>query len=127
MVTDLMHRLFHVPSVAELVVEHFGNGYIGSLDLAVSNPEKTVRNSDSLQFFALEAYAWDIATPGVSCVGDEAAARVKYEARVSASMASASATPTTTTNAPGAIDASATALPTAANCHTHADGSVHCT
>ena len=125
MVTDLMHRLLHVPSVSELVVEHYGNGYIGSLDLAVSNPEEAMINSDSLQFFALEAWAIDFAVPGVGCVGDEAAARVVYESSMSAAAASAAAS---STAAPSAAATEAPSTTTAAPaCHTHANGDVHCT
>jgi len=129
MVTDLMHRLLHVPSVTHLEVEHFANGYIGAVDLAKSAPNEAVRNSDSLQFFALEAYAWNIAAPGVGCVGDEAAARIKYEAGVSASKASATATATKIATATAAIATTDTASVTnssGAACHTHTGGVVHC-
>jgi hypothetical protein len=101
MVTDLMHRLLHVPSVSELVVEHYGNGYIGSLDLAVNNPEEAVINSDSVQYFALEAWAVDFSVPGIGCVGNETAARDLYESSMSSSAASAAATATAAPSAAG--------------------------
>ena len=67
--SDLLHRLYHVPKIGEETVEHYAGDYKECLKLAETNPEKTVRNSDSLQYFALEAYAFDIAIPGEGCVG----------------------------------------------------------
>ncbi|KAF1354071.1 zincin [Lizonia empirigonia] len=69
--SDLLHRLLHVPEVGEGIVEHYGDAdeYPGVLELAESNPAEAVRNSDTLQYFALEVYAHDIAVPGVGCPG----------------------------------------------------------
>jgi hypothetical protein len=59
--SDLLHRLLHIPSVGEGVVEHYGDAskYPGVLALAESNPSEAIRNSDTLQYFALEVYASD--------------------------------------------------------------------
>jgi len=69
--SDLLHRLLHVPKVGEGVVEHYGHEgkYPGVLALAKENSTYAVRNSDSLQYFALEVYAHDVAVPGVGCAG----------------------------------------------------------
>ncbi|KAI8938187.1 hypothetical protein NX059_005851 [Plenodomus lindquistii] len=69
--SDLLHRLLHIPSVGEGVVEHYGaeGKYPGVLSLARENSTYAVRNSDTLQYFALEAYAHDVAVPGIGCAG----------------------------------------------------------
>jgi hypothetical protein len=67
--SDLLHRLYHVPKIGEGAVEHYAGEYDECLELAQTHPEESVRNSDSLQYFALEAYAFDIAVPGEGCAG----------------------------------------------------------
>lgn len=67
---DLLHRLLHMPAVGEGHVEHYSVGkYPGVLELAKTNSSYSVKDSDTLQYFALEVYAHDIALPGVGCVG----------------------------------------------------------
>jgi hypothetical protein len=98
--SDLLHRLLHIPSVGEGVVEHYGDAskYPGVLALAESNPSEAIRNSDTLQYFALEVYAHDVAVPGVGCPGhyrevsSSAAAAPTSSASALASSAVASAT-----------------------------------
>jgi hypothetical protein len=68
--SDLHHRLFHMPAIGEGLVEHYADGYQESLALAREHPEEAVRNSESLAFFALDVYAYDIALPGQGCTGD---------------------------------------------------------
>jgi hypothetical protein len=122
---DLLHRLLHVPKVGEGVVEHYSVGkYPGVLELAKENSTYSVRDSDTLQYFALEAYAHDIAIPGVGCVGkytasssSAAAASTSRAASVSAALVSASATPT---RAP-ASSAAATSAQAAQSCTPHDD------
>jgi hypothetical protein len=67
--SDLLHRLYHVPKIGEDTVGHYADEYSDCLELAQNHPEEAVRNSDSLQYFALEAYAYDIAVPGEGCAG----------------------------------------------------------
>jgi len=67
--SDLLHRLFHVPNVGEGAVEHYAGEYDTVIELAKTHPDEAVRNSDTLQYFALEAYAYDIAVPGEGCAG----------------------------------------------------------
>lgn len=71
--SDLIHRLYHLPSIGEGHVEHFSESYAEVLELARNNASYAVHDSDSLQYFALEVYAYDIAVPGVGCPGPTAA------------------------------------------------------
>lgn len=94
---DLIHRLFHVPTVGEGVAEHYADSYAECLKLAVDNPAEAVRNTHSLQYFALDVYAYDIALPGDGCTG-----KLKEAQTSSAGGAAApatTATPTTTSAA----------------------------
>lgn len=69
--TDLLHRVLHVPSISEEVVDHFTGDYEGLLEQAKEEPEKSAIDSDALQYFAIDVYAYDIAAPGKGCTGDE--------------------------------------------------------
>ncbi|KAL1843991.1 hypothetical protein VTJ49DRAFT_6395 [Mycothermus thermophilus] len=61
---DLLHRVLHVPRISEGVVDHFADGYDEVLELAKTDPEKAARDSEALQLFALEVYAFEVAAPG---------------------------------------------------------------
>ncbi|KAJ8117033.1 hypothetical protein OPT61_g1673 [Boeremia exigua] len=93
--SDLLHRLLHIPKVGEGVVEHYGGAdeYPGVLALAESNPTEAVRNSDTLQYFALEVYAHDVAVPGVGCPGHyrEISSSAAHTAPTSSATAASSA------------------------------------
>ena len=108
--SDLLHRLLHVPKVGEGVVEHYGGAdeYPGVLALAESNSAEAVRNSDTLQYFALEVYAHDVAVPGVGCPGNYR--EVSSSAAAPASSASAAAS-----SAASSVAASATAVASSAS------------
>jgi hypothetical protein len=90
--SDLLHRLLHIPQIGEGVVEHYGEGqkYEVAMELAQENATYAVRNSDTLQFFALEVYAHDIAVPGEGCPG--VYTTVSSTAAPAATSAAASAT-----------------------------------
>jgi hypothetical protein len=94
--SDLVHRLLHIPKVGEGIVEHYGDAdeYPKVLALAKSDPSLAVRNSDTLQYFALEVYAHDIAVPGVGCPGSytSTATDDSHAAPTSTSAVPASAT-----------------------------------
>ncbi|KAI5777998.1 putative peptidase domain-containing protein [Geopyxis carbonaria] len=119
---DLMHRLFHVPAVTEGAVEHWSEGgYEGVMEwlkgVGVEEQGMVGGNSDAVQYFALEAYALEVAAPGVGCLGTpREAAPVTASASASVS-ASASATV-----APVASKVQAAGK----ECHTHAGGDIHC-
>lgn len=66
---DLLHRLYHMPAIGQGLVQHFADGYEGVLEMAGGNSTESVRDSETLQYFALEVYAYDVAIPGVGCVG----------------------------------------------------------
>lgn len=70
---DLLHRLYHMPAIGQGLIEHYADGYKDVLELAKGNKTESVHDSETLQYFALEAYAYDVAVPGVGCVGDEEA------------------------------------------------------
>ncbi|KAL7624634.1 Prenylated Rab acceptor protein 1 [Parahypoxylon ruwenzoriense] len=108
--SDLIHRLFHLPTIGEGTVEHLADTYNECLELAVSNPAEAVRNSHTLQYFALDVYAYDIAVPGEGCTG-----------KAPEEEPAAGTSPTATTDS----GASATTA-AATECHTHADGTEHC-
>ncbi|KAI1099489.1 major allergen Asp F2 [Jackrogersella minutella] len=108
--SDLIHRLYHLPPIGENIVEHYADNYSECLELAIDNPAEAVRNSHTLQYFALDVYAFDIALPGEGCTG-----------RVLESASSPSESPTATSTP--ATSSTSTA---AAECHTHADGTEHC-
>ncbi|KAK7947888.1 uncharacterized protein PG986_008774 [Apiospora aurea] len=115
--SDLIHRLLHMPSVGEGAAEHFADSYAECLELAVKNPAEAVRNSHTLQYFALDVYAFDVAVPNEGCPGKPA----EKEEEEEESHGHGSAAPTaTTSSAPTATSAAA------AECHTHSDGEVHC-
>ena len=102
--SDLLHRLFHIPKVGEGAVEHYAEEYDTCLELAETNPEEAVRNSDTLQYFALEVYAFDIALPGEGCAG-------KFTA-TSSEVASATSTEAATSATSSEVAASQTEEPT---------------
>ncbi|KAF8473452.1 putative peptidase family-domain-containing protein [Kalaharituber pfeilii] len=108
--SDLVHRFFHVPKVSELVIDHFTDSYEECLEFAKANSTFAVRNTNSLQFFALEAYAYDVAIPGVGCPG-----------KVKTSTKEPETTAPTTTQTSGPTTTEAPKV-----CHTHADGVEHC-
>ncbi|KAL2151194.1 hypothetical protein VTH82DRAFT_6292 [Thermothelomyces myriococcoides] len=67
--TDLLHRIFHVPKISEGVVEHYAEDYEGVLELAATDPARAAIDSNTLQYFAIDVYAYDIAAPGKGCTG----------------------------------------------------------
>jgi hypothetical protein len=105
--TDLLHRVFHVPRVSEEVVDHFAEDYEAVLALAKTDPAKSSIDSDTLQYFAIDVYAFDVAAPGLGCSGGEDMM---------------TATPSITSASPAASHTTSAA----SSCHTHADGTVHC-
>ncbi|KAI1445755.1 major allergen Asp F2 [Annulohypoxylon stygium] len=109
--SDLIHRLYHLPAIGEGIVEHYADTYTECLELAIHNPEEAVRNSHTLQYFALDVYAFDIAVPGEGCTG-----------RVPESESSAAPSATT-----ASVSVPSSTTTAATECHTHADGTEHCT
>lgn len=69
--SDLLHRLFHMPAFSQHRISHYAEGYENVIESAEGNTMHPLHNSESLQYFALEAYAYDIAVPGVGCPGPQ--------------------------------------------------------
>ncbi|KAK1972428.1 zincin [Colletotrichum sublineola] len=114
--TDLLHRAFHVPLITEGAVEHYAEDYAEALALAKDNATYSVFDSDALQYFAIDVWAYDIAAPGVGCPGELEQKEEEEESK-----------PTTTTTAAGsAATPPATTSSAPQECHTHADGTLHC-
>ncbi|KAK4246571.1 putative peptidase domain-containing protein [Corynascus novoguineensis] len=67
--TDLLHRVLHVPRISEDAVGHYADGYEDVLELAAADPARAAVDSNTLQYFALDVYAYDVAAPGVGCTG----------------------------------------------------------
>ncbi|OTA52379.1 major allergen Asp F2 [Hypoxylon sp. EC38] len=109
--SDLIHRLYHLPAIGEGIVEHYADTYEECLELAINNPAEAVRNSHTLQYFALDVYAFDIAVPGEGCTG-----RPLESESPTAPLPTATSSPSTSSTSTAATE-----------CHTHADGTEHCT
>ena len=69
--SDLLHRLYHVPVIGQNWIDHFADGYEEVIDLATENATLSTHDSETLQYFSLEAYAYDIAVPGTGCLGSQ--------------------------------------------------------
>ncbi|PGH08777.1 hypothetical protein AJ79_05876 [Helicocarpus griseus UAMH5409] len=102
---DLIHRLYHMPAIGEDHVGHFADSYADVMELAAHNATFATRDSNALQYFAAETYAFDIAVPGVGCSGDES--------EETPSLTTPAQPATSTVDAPK-------------ECHTHDGGEVHC-
>lgn len=115
--SDLLHRLFHLPKVGEGAVGHYGTEtkYSGVLDLPKENSTYAVRNSDTLQYFALEVYAHDVAVPGIGCPGTFTATPTGTADATSEATVAASSTVATPSDATASTTAAAEA------CTTHED------
>lgn len=108
--TDLLHRALHVPTISLGQVEHYAEDYAGVLELAKNNATYAIVDSDALQYFAIDVWAYDVAAPGVGCSGE-----LEKKEKEGAPVA------TTTASPPAATNSSAPQ-----ECHTHADGVIHC-
>ncbi|KAJ5118076.1 hypothetical protein N7448_004277 [Penicillium atrosanguineum] len=118
--SDLLHRLYHVPAVGQDWIGHFADGYEEVVDLATTNATLSTHDSETLQYFALEAYAYDIAVPGTGCPGNQ---QKHHGSDLAEPDASANQTSSTST----ASELSSTTSDAPAHCHTHAGGELHCT
>lgn len=69
--TDLLHRVLHLPAISEGIVDHYAEDYADAIRQAQEEPEKSGIDSDVLQYFAIDVWAYDIAAPGVGCTGEQ--------------------------------------------------------
>ncbi|KAG9604141.1 zincin, partial [Aureobasidium melanogenum] len=125
---DLMHRLYHTTKIGEGAAEHYADTYTECLELAKENPAEAVRNTHTLQYFALDVYAMEIALPGEGCTGTPAEGSDDSHAAAPASSASSSVASAATTAAVSATASQSVSKTTSAGteCHTHAGGEIHC-
>lgn len=114
--SDLLHRLYHVPAIGQNWIDHFAGEYEEVIDQAKKNATLSTHDTHTLQYFALEVYANDIAVPGVGCPG------AQHEHEESHEEATTTATATATT-----ADKPTSTADVPANCHTHEGGELHCT
>ena len=91
--TDLIHRMYHLPGLSDSEVSHYADSYNDCLELAQTNSSWAPFNTHTIQYFVAEAYANEIAAPGVGCTG-EAPADEDHD-----DHAHASTTPTATASA----------------------------
>lgn len=89
--SDLLHRLYHVPAIGQNWIDHFAGEYEEVIDQAKKNATLSTHDTHTLQYFALEVYANDIAVPGVGCPG------AQHEHEESHNEATTTATATATT------------------------------
>lgn len=129
--SDLLHRIWHT-SMGQGTVGHFADSYEDCLALAKDAPNEAVRNSDTLRFFALDVYAYDVAVPGVGCTGELENQSSESSASASSSAAASAATSESTTKTSSTSASSTTKETSSAktleegHCHTHEGGEVHC-
>ena len=67
--SDMLHRLFHLPPIGYGYIEHFADGYEEIVTAAANGNADITHDTDALQYFALDAWAYDIANPGEGCPG----------------------------------------------------------
>lgn len=67
------------------------------VELAKNNATWSGFDSDALQFFAIDVYAFDVANPGVGCTGQPAAVSSVSAASTSAAVAAVAAATVTPT------------------------------
>ncbi|KAL4781374.1 putative peptidase family-domain-containing protein [Aspergillus varians] len=119
--SDLLHRLYHMPAYGQGLVEHYADGYEGVLEFAKGNRTEAVHDSEALQYFALEVYAYDVAVPGVGCVGGETE---DSDEQTEDSTQDDTADDDTATDETADDDEDEEEIPE--NCHTHEGGELHC-
>jgi len=98
--SDLLHRLYHVPAIGYGYIEHFIETYDDALAFAQNSTVTNTHDSDVLQYFALDAYAYDIAVPGVGCTGETTSSESSESATTPSATPSASQAPSQTSSAP---------------------------
>lgn len=98
--------MYHLPEIGQGHIDHFAEGYEGILEAAASGSPNVTRDSDGLQYFALEAYAYDIIAPGVGCPGPSGPPSSPTS---SSSAAAAPTTPTATASTTASTNGPATA------------------
>ncbi|KAK6004468.1 hypothetical protein QM012_008330 [Aureobasidium pullulans] len=123
---DLMHRLYHTTKIGEGAAEHYADTYTECLELAKDDPAEAVRNTHTLQYFALDVYAMEVALPGEGCTGTPAEKESDDSHAVASASSASSSTAASTTATQATSQTASKTSSAAAECHTHAGGEVHC-
>ncbi|ORY78519.1 putative peptidase family-domain-containing protein [Protomyces lactucae-debilis] len=88
--TDFLHRMFHLPKLnGNDLVSHFADSYDDCVTLAQTKPEEAVRNTHTLQWFSVEAFAFELVVPGVGCSGFQDSISLTDASNVTAQAAAA--------------------------------------
>lgn len=106
---DLMHRLYHTTKIGEGATEHYADSYSECLELAANDSAKAVRNTHSLQYFALDVWAVEVALPGEGCTGVPAEKEVDSHAAPASSASSMASSAAPASSAASSAVASTTA------------------
>ncbi|ORX36143.1 putative peptidase family-domain-containing protein [Kockovaella imperatae] len=137
---DLIHRLFHVPSVTNGLVEHYASDYTSVRELAQHNSSFAAVDSDALQYFAAHVWAIEVAGGGSACVSDQSTHDDNSDHNDATTSVTASVPPPPVEStgcvlhddhyhcsSPATTAVGATSTTRAAKeCHTHSDGTQHC-
>ncbi|BEI80817.1 hypothetical protein CcaverHIS002_0113460 [Cutaneotrichosporon cavernicola] len=126
---DLIHRLYHV--IGDGAIAHYAESLGDVVQLARDNSTYSPVDTDAVQYFAAHVYALEVAQGGDACIGDIAGKANEVpsskEDAPSASVPPASTSESSTTTPDPATSTGSVGGQAAGNdCHTHADGSVHC-
>ncbi|KAK9244172.1 putative peptidase family-domain-containing protein [Lipomyces tetrasporus] len=124
--SDLIHRLYHTPAIGEGHVEHFADSYEDVLELGKHNSTFAVRDSNTLQYFALDAYAYDIAVPGIGCAGNIIKSSPEQQRTTTSSQTSSLRPSTSTAPSSTVTQPPSSTFEVPEGCHTHEGGELHC-
>lgn len=98
-----------MPAFGQEYIDHYSEGYEGIIESAANNSPNSTHDSDGLQYFALDVYAYDIILPGEGCPGPSGAPSTETSSTGAASSTDTSSATASATSAESA--ASETALP----------------
>lgn len=101
--SDLLHRLYHMPAIGYGYIEHYIETYEDALAYAQNGTTTNTHDSDVLQYFALDVYAYDIAVPGIGCTGEAATTSASAKAAVTTRAAPTSSQTASSTSAAPAV------------------------
>lgn len=119
---DLLHRMMHLPKITNGYITHVADTHEDMMKIAIEKPDQSVKNQHSIQEFAFDVWTRKyISAKGCSATEEEIHA-AEHEDHTHSTSATASATASITATS----TASDIATAAAQDCHTHADGTVHC-
>lgn len=108
--SDLMHRLYHVPAVGYGYIDHYIETYNDALAFGQNGTATNAHDSDVLQYFALDVYAYDIAIPGTGCTGQTSSSSSAEDATTTSSTPTSSLAASQTSSAPAVSQTRRSAL-----------------